>query len=165
MEDKMKKEIERKALNTLLEKGVYFEIPGRLFFRRKTWRLTIRQLLLGTIDHLSDLYLQIDIDEEKIKEDPQREARRLSGQYAKLMARVVAIALLNSYLGIKLFSGILSRYLLWKINPQRLFELTIAIKTLSNTGDFIASIRSLSLVRTTTPREEQPETDRIENER
>lgn len=164
MEDKIKREIERKALNTLLEKGIYFEIPGRLFFRRKKWRFTIRQLFLGTIDHLSDLYLQIDIDEEKIKEDPQKEARRLAGKHAKLMARVVAIALLNSYFGIKFFSGILSYYLLWKINPQRLFELTIAVKTLSNTGDFIASIRSLSLVRTTTPREE-PETDRIENTR
>lgn len=163
MEDKVKKEIERKALNTLLERGIFFEVPGRLFFRRKIWKFTIRQLYLGTIDYLSDLYLQIDIDEERIKEDPQKEARRLSGQYAKLMARVVAIALLNSYLGIKLFSRILSSYLLWKINPQRLFELTIAIKTLSNPADFIASIRSLSLVRTTIPREEQPETDRIEN--
>ena len=163
MEDNIRKEVERKALNTLLEKGIYFEVPGRLFFRRKKWRFTVRQLLLGTIDYLTDLYLQIDINEERVKDDPQREAMRLSGQYAKLMARVVAIALLNSYLGIKLFSGILSRYLLWKINPQKLFELTIAIKTLSNPGDFIASIRSLSLVRTTAPREElDPETDRIE---
>ena len=95
-DEEIKKKVERQALNTLLSRGLYFEIPGRLFFKRHTWKVTIRQQLLGSLDYLTDLYLQIDIDEDKIKANPEKEARRLAGQHAKLMARVVAIAFLNS---------------------------------------------------------------------
>lgn len=160
-DEEVKKKIERQALNTLLSRGVYFELPGRLFFKRRIWRITIRQLLLGTLDYLTELYLQIDINEERIKENPEREARRLTGQYARLMARVVAIAFLNSKWKIRFFSGYLAKWFLWKLTPQRLFDLTLAIKTLSNTADFVGSIRSIALVRTTAPRD--PE-DRIEKE-
>lgn len=158
-DEDVKKKIERQALNTLLSRGLYFEIPGRLFFKRHTWRIIIRQQLLGSLDYLTDLYLQIDINEDKIKADPEKEARRLAGQYARLMARVVAIAFLNSKWKIRLFSRYMTNWFLWKLTPQRLFDLTLAIKTLSNTADFVGSIRSIALVRTTAPRE--PE-DRIE---
>lgn len=158
MEDNKKIEKERAAINTLLDKGLNFEVPRSLFGRKRKPRVfTIRQPYLGTLDSLSELYLQMGFSEEALKANPMQEGRKLSAENAKIMARVVAVAVLNSYWGIRLFTGILARYFLWRVTPSTLFQLAMIINTISNVADFTNSIRLLSLVRTT-----QPKADRIE---
>lgn len=146
-------EKERAALNTLLDKGLEFE-TGRKFFGKvlKPRKWIISQPYLGTMDHLTDLFLQMNFDEELIRIDPMQEGRQLAYKNSRIMAKVVAISVLNSYWGIKLFSGLLARYFAWKITPSKLFQLAMIINTITNVGDFTNSIRLLSLVRTTAPK-------------
>ena len=159
MDERQKIDKEREALNALLDKGIKFEIPRRKMFgrERKPRYFTIRQPYLGTMDHLAELFLEMNMNEDLIKADPLAQSRKLAYENSRRMSRVVAIAVLNSYWRIKLFSGILSRYFRWKITPSRLFQLTMIINTISNVGDFTNSIRLLSIVRTT-----EPKADRIE---
>lgn len=147
-------EKERKAIDTLLEKGLYFDVPRWNLFNkyRKPRLFKIKQPKLGTLDYLSRLYLSMEIDESKIKEDPLKESRLLAYSHVKTASKVVAIAVLNSLIGIKLFTNILAFYFRWKITPSKLYQLTLIINTLSNTSDFINSIRLMSLVRTTAPK-------------
>lgn len=152
-------EKEKAALNALLDRGLKFETPRRKIFGRarkpRIW--TIKQPYLGTLDHLSLQLLDIDFDEDRIKADPMKEGRQLTFKNSRQAAKIVAIAVLNSYWGIKLFSGILARYFAWKITPSLLFQLALIINTISNVGDFTNSIRLLYLVRTS-----EPKADRIE---
>lgn len=144
---------ERAALNALLDKGLEFEVPRTLFgFNRKPRKFTIRQPYLGTMDELSEILLTMDMDEETLKANPMEEGRKLAYKNARKMARVVAIAVLNNRIGIKLFSGILASYFAWKVTPSKLFQLAMIINTITNVADFTNSIRLLSLVRTTAPK-------------
>lgn len=153
-------EAERKAVETLLDKGMSFDVPRWSIIKkfRKSRIFTIQQPKLGTLDNLTRIYLSMGLDESKIKEDPLKESRILTHNNIKPASKVVAIAVLNSYWGIKIFSRILAIYFRWKLTPSKLYQLTLIINALSNTSDFLSSIRLMSLVRTTAPK-----ADRIES--
>lgn len=163
MDEEIKKlaasEKERKTYAALINNGLDFTIERKGLFARKGKKRTfhIRQLFLGTMDLVSSLYANMEIDEEALEADPIAEGRRLEHKYARTMARIVAVSYLNDKWRIRLFSWYYTSYFLWRVDPTKLYQLAMIVNTLSNTPDFVNSIRLLSIVRTAPPK-----ADRIE---
>lgn len=151
-------EKERRTYAALINNGIEFGVEGRtLFGKKKVRKFRIRQLYLGTMDLVSSVFAKMEIDEEALEKDPLIEGRRLEHLYAKEMARIVALAYLNDKWKIRLFSRFYTNYFLWKVTPTKLYQLSMIVNTLSNTPDFVNSIRLVSIVRTAAPK-----ADRIE---
>ncbi len=153
-------EKERKTYAALINKGLDFTVDrSGLFRKRKPRTFHIKQLYLGTMDLVSEAFSRLEIDEVALAEDPLAEGRRLEHLHAREMARIVALAVLNGKWKIRLFGRLATSYFLWRVNPTKLYQLAMIINTLSNTPDFVNSIRLLSIVRTAPPK-----ADRIEPE-
>jgi len=173
---------ERNELNLLVSGGMKFEVEGpdnvsrrkglrRLFSRgrtagRKTYRFTIKEPTLSTLDRLASEQIELTIDESIMKgEKGLSEAKRLALDNAYRLARIVAIAVMGQDYMIPVASGgqycryrnddkglsELTEFFFNNIQPSRLMELAVRINTLSNLGDFCNSIRLLSANRTTMP--------------
>lgn len=151
---------EQQEISILLNKGVKFSTPKRSFLKhlskKKERDFYIFQPYLGTLDHLSELSLQMKIDEKVYESDDMFERLQgykiLASKTARLAAKMAAISVLNSRWKIKLFSGILAGYFLWHIQPTHLLQLAMLINKMSNFGDFTNSIRLMSTARTTAPK-------------
>lgn len=149
---------EARAIDTLLDKGVTFQIPtrGLLRYIKPNHTFKLQQAYLGTLFLLSRYYLQTGLSEERLAESPLTESREIVGRSAKNMAKIAAIGILNSKWRIRLFGGLFANFLLWRITPKTLYELSMTIVMLNNTGDFLNSIRLLSGMQMTKPKERSP---------
>lgn len=173
--DKIKMESleqERNELRLLINEGVAFNVAylekvriggwrhklAMLFLRGQKYRLEERQRSFVvkeptafTLDRLSAEYIELVMDEAKIKESPRQEARLLYTKHNKRMARIVAIAVLgNQWEDKKLMAEHTDFFSRWLKNSQ-LWELVQAIDLTNNLADFINSMRLMSSARTTMP--------------
>lgn len=169
-----KLEQERNELNVLINKGIEFEIEDmewktkRKFFgliRKRVpvkvmKKFSIQQPTLGTLDRLSAEWVEIAIDEAKIKDDGLKYAKAMAGLHARRCARIIGLAVLNTEYLIPTPTGYredrrkldeLTDLFLRRIKPSKLYELTIYVNTISNLGDFVNSIRLMQSERTTAP--------------
>jgi len=147
---------EQKAVNTLLSQGVKFEIDAKGLVRifKKKHSFMLRQAYLGTLLMLSKYYLKVGFDEKKLVDDPLGVSRLEITKSAKTLAMIAAIGILNNKTKIRLFARPFAKWLLWRLTPNKLYELSMTIVVLNNTGDFINSIRLMSALRVTAPKEE-----------
>lgn len=165
-------EQERKELRLLINEGVAFTVPylekvriggwwrrlAMLLFRGQKYTFEERQRSFVvkeptafTLDRLSAEYIELAIDEAKVKEAPRQEARRLFAKHSRRMARIVAIAVLgNQWEDKKLLNEHTEFFSRWLKNSQ-LWELVQAIDLTNNLADFINSMRLMSSARTTMP--------------
>ena len=179
-----KLEQERSELNALINRGWEFEVEGyhtERIPRRGLWGLLlpprrrtvktrqkyhISEPTLGTLDRLSAEWIELAIDEERLKgAEAMIEARTMAAHHARRLARIVALAVLGSdYLKPIPGPGGAVRYkedrrrleeltdlFFHSIKPSELFRLTMTINAMCNLGDFIHSIRLMSAARTTVP--------------
>ncbi|MBS4056503.1 MAG: hypothetical protein KGZ82_04210 [Bacteroidales bacterium] len=146
MTDQDKLTVEKRAIETLLSHGMTFRV-GRIKF-------LVKQPYLGTLLHLSKIYAEIAIDEEKLKDSAYAGSFVLVQENAVRVSRMIAIAVLNGKWKIRLFTGILSNYFLWRINPEKLFGVMGIVIALSNTASFTNSIRLIQALRLMKPKEE-----------
>ena len=180
MKDIKTLEQERNELNTLINKGVSFEVEDiefekkRLFFGlikkrvpvKITRKFKIDEPTLGTLDRLSAEWIEFTIDEQALKsEDGMKSARTLANHHATRCAKVIALAALGSdYLiptpgrhGIVKYVedtkrlNELTSLFTRTIKPSRLYQLYVLINAMCNLGDFTNSIRLMSADRTTMP--------------
>jgi hypothetical protein len=138
----------------LLEHGVQFTLPGRsIFGKAKERSFLVKQSYLGTLYHLSKLYLQLEINENTFSDENwMTEAKKLY-KHAPIMSRVVATAYLNSKWKIRLFARPLSTYFLWHITPSKMVDICkMIIVDLNNMQDFMITIKLLSVSPMTTPK-------------
>ena len=146
---------EASELDALLERGMRFTVPKKSILRFVGGRergFYIHQPYLGTLYHLSREFLAMELDEERLAQNPLGEAKSVVQKSARRCARIVAIAILNNRLGIRFLTRPMAWYLLWRINPAKLFQITMLINQINNYADFINSIRYLSIQnRTTSP--------------
>lgn len=172
--------LEREELNRLIGRGatftvedVRFHVVKRFFglWRKKvpeTYKreFRIEEPTLGTLDRLAREWVELEIDEEKLKgTDGMRAARTMAARHAMRCAKVVAIAVLGSdylipksnkggYVTYKEDNktlGVLTALFYRTIKPSLLHQLVILISTMCNLADFINSIRLMSCDRTTMP--------------
>ncbi len=137
--------VEKQAINTLLEHG--------MTFKAGLFRFHMQQPYLGTILHMSKLYAEIAIDEEKIKDSAYAGSYMLVPDNAMRVAKLVAIAILRTNIKIKLFSRILTKYLLWNLTPEKLFTVMGMVLVIGNTASFTNSIRLIQALRMMKPKE------------
>ncbi|MDH6308125.1 hypothetical protein M2451_002644 [Dysgonomonas sp. PFB1-18] len=111
-----------------------------------------------TLDRLTAEYIELAIDEEKIREAPRQQARLYFQEHDKRMALIIAIAILgNDWEDTEQLTELANFIFKWTTNSQQ-HELVQAIDLTNNLADFINSIRLLSSARTTIPnRIENPE--------
>lgn len=124
----MDDEIRNQATDLLLERGVQFALPLPRYLAwaiPKRWRqLTIRHLKAGTILEIERLVLQY-----KLHNNP------LTPEVA-VLAEIIALAVLNSRRGIKLFRRPLTQWLQWGVSSESLLELFGIVRTLNRLEDF-----------------------------
>lgn len=171
---------EREELNRLIGRGATFTVEDVRFHVEKRffglWRkkvpetykreFRIEEPTLGTLDRLAREWVELEIDEEKLKgTDGMRAARTMAARHAMRCAKVVAIAVLGSdylipksnkggYVTYKEDNktlGVLTALFYRTIKPSLLHQLVILISTMCNLADFINSIRLMSCDRTTMP--------------
>ena len=176
-------EIEANELNLLIKNGVKFSVkykvrkkePGiKGFFQRKkeeevTETFEMQEPTLSVLDRLSEVWLQIAIDEERLNSggtDTLVEAKNIAHEYNRKAARIVAIAVLGEdyYVTEITASGRmktrrddkeldrLTELFHRTIKPSKLQGLANAVTAMANLGDFIGSMRLMTGARTTQPR-------------
>lgn len=148
-------EAEKEEQRILLDRGVKFTVARKSIFSKmllkKERTFIIKQPFLGTLDYLSAEYLKLEYNEEKLQENPLVEVKLAARRSAKICARIAAIAILNDSFRIRFYTRFLAKYLLWRLTPERLDNLSKLILQMSNYQDFISSIRLMSANRTTAP--------------
>lgn len=154
---------ERNELDILIDRGMYFTVPMRsllkYFSKTKERTLIIRAPFVHTQDRLSREFIDMDFSEEALQANPLGESKRLVAKNALRFARIVAIAILNRRWKINLLGPLLAHYLADRITSAKLLQIVLIINQISNTGDFINSIRLTFASRTTIPAlmEKKPE--------
>lgn len=137
---------EQAELNILLERGLEFKAKGKKYI--------IQQPTLGTLDYLAEQLLNLKIDKSKLEsDDPMEifaEQKRMIKPNAKVLSRIVAIAVLNSKWKIRFLTGIYARRFYWSVTPGDMMKLTNIILKASNLSDFTSSIALLSATQRTT---------------
>lgn len=147
-------DLEQSELHLMIDKGVkfkvkkvsilkYFGLPERTF--------TIQQPYLHTLDLLSLEFLEIDFDEERLRQDGLSESKRLIHNSSKRLANILAIAVLCSSWKINLFKPFLSRYFMRRVTPAKMLELSMIINIMMNLENFINSIRLNAVHKTANP--------------
>lgn len=179
MDDKKRLEQERSELNTLINKGVTFEVQDCevrtervfLFFRRRRVvpvkrTFKIDEPTLATLDRLSAEWIEFAIDEDAMKsEDGMQRAKTMVREHAERCARIIAIAVLGSgytvpkpgrngtvrYVEDRAELNRLTRLFADTVKPSQLLQLCVLINAMSNLGDFMNSIRLMQADRSTMP--------------
>lgn len=173
-------DIEREQLNLLIKRGVKFEVVTKVRKRKKGLRgffkkpeikeevtsYEIHEPTLSVLDRLCDIWLDMALDEEALKEGAVIvEAKKITKQNAKKMARVIAIAVLGEDYHITEITPLgkvkkynddkelsrLTNIFFHGIKPSKLALLTTTVTNVSNLADFITSMRLMSGARTTKP--------------
>ena len=179
-------ELEREQLNLLIKRGVKFEVVTKIRKRKKgfksffqkpeiseeTTSYEIQEPTLSVLDRLCDVWLDMAIDEEALREGAVIvEAKQITKKNTEKMARIIAISVLGEDYHITEVSRTgkirkytddkelnrLTKVFFHSIKPSKLARLATTITNVSNLADFIASMRLMSGARTT-----KPITDRIE---
>lgn len=178
-DNKRKLEQERAELNTLIGKGVSFEVKDtefdieKRFFglvkrykpRAVTRTFKIEETTLATLDRISAETIEFSIDEADMKmADSMKRARGLAHKHSIRCAKVVAIAVLGEDRLIpkhgkggtrwvedtKRLDELTSLFAR-KIKPSVLYKLYVLVNAMCNLGDFMNSIRLMQQERTTMP--------------
>lgn len=172
-------EQEQNELRLMIREGVTFDVdithykrkPGVLGWLRKRERVTekrvfkIQEPTLNTLDRLSAIWVQLEIDEARLtEEDYLKTAKNVAASGSRKLAEIVAIAVLGEdyyiatdrggYFVRKEDKKALARLtdtFAHTLTPSQLFTLAVLITNVSNLGDFINSIRLMSATRTSDP--------------
>ena len=157
-DDKKKLEQERAELNTLINKGVSFEV--------KDIEFDVEKHFFGLIKKYKPREaIEMSLDESEMKtEDSMKRARGLAHKHSIRCARVVAIAVLGEdrlipvcgkggtrwVEDVKRLDELTSLFAR-TIKPSVLYKLYVLVNAMCNLGDFLNSIRLVQQERTTMP--------------
>jgi hypothetical protein len=161
LDELKRRELERRELNLLVSAGHCFDVVSE--GRKRTFE--IHEPTAWVLDCLSALWLEMDMDEEVLKDNEVylTESKRLVNENAFRMARVVAVAVAGDTYSFnpgvrwvrRLFHRAkverLTRLFYHTLRPSKLLELSYYILAISNIADFLNSMRLLSGARTTIP--------------
>jgi hypothetical protein len=147
---------------------------GKKEAAEETMTFEMHEPTLSVLDRISDVALDMAINDDELKESGEEiitKAKGLVKGNSQKLARMVAISVLGEDYHITEISKSgkvkrrnddreldrLTDLFFHAVTPSKLAGLALSITSISNIGDFIASMRLLSGARTTQPRK-----DRIE---
>jgi len=145
---------ELNAVRTLLDRGIEVRVTAPLCLRafgKKTVGFVLRQPYLGTLYRVSELYLSMEISEEALQSLDAENIHFLLTRHGGKLANIVAQAMINSYMGGKLFGGMLAAWLRWRLTPAQLVSAAYTIIALSGTEAFTNTIRLVRTMKVTAP--------------
>lgn len=162
----MDRKTEQAAAQALLDRGIAFRIPAPLLWRlfgKKTMRISVKQLRLGTLVYLSyfnDLNAYERVQEigdfrlSLIKEmgfEPISVAVNAIVENRKKISRSIACMLLNHPIKIRLFSAMMARILERRCTAEQLQELTMWLMVYSRVESFLNTTKLLGTMTLTKP--------------
>ncbi len=120
-----------RAASMLLERGVRFKITDAPFLLRalRLNRITIKGLKAGTIAAYSLIIYHRQLDLHIAEKE-------YLYRHIKDIAKVIAIATLNSRYRIKFLSGAFAHLLLWRVSYPTLIEMFVTLASLDSAVDF-----------------------------
>lgn len=162
----MNRQVEAAAAQALLDRGVGFRIPAPFLFRvfgKKTIRLTVRRLRLGTMLELSELASLSELEKVQTGEEREEMLAALDAQPLSIklqfivdnrqrVAYGVACCLLNSPMKIKFFGKRFGRYLARNCTTEQLQELALWLFAYSRPEAFMNTTKLLRTMIVTMPR-------------
>jgi len=173
-------EIERKIIvEQILNKGItfnidrksFFDIPNLILYRKflkavkgknkrgvKSWQIKISSPYLSTMDQLSAIKLELQLNMQNVDENPIAHKNIVVKDNAKLMAQIVAISILNNNEMIEKYGELFSDFIYQRIDSKILSDIIGAINILEDAANFISSTELMSgSIRTTQPKTEEIE--------
>jgi hypothetical protein len=152
--------VERRAAETILEKGVRVKLPApfllRILFIRNIHPV-LRQPNMGTLLHFSTEALKSKMDVSRLKSGEIMEALTMVHENAVPVSRMLAYLFLRSEWKIKLFTRWYAHYLLWALTPTRQAEIYMLAVAFGRMEDFTTTIRLIEAMKMTTPKNLSPD--------
>lgn len=145
---------EYNAAKTLLDRGIKVPVTAPLWLRvfgKRTVTMTVRQPYLGTLYRISMLYLSMNITDEQLENIGDENPSNLFISHGRKLAGIAAQAILNGKWAGKLFGGVLTRYLYWKLSPIALLTIARTLVSLSGTEAFTNTIKLARSMKMTAP--------------
>lgn len=150
-------DIEKKAANLILKRGVKVQVLAPLFLRlfgKKKITITIRAPKSLTLVRIAEKYLSMRIESTKDLTLP--ESFQLLKFHSSTMTEIIAICLLDSTLKMWRMK-ILARFLSRQLTQEEINYLFHLIIVYGGVEDFINTIRLMETVRITKPMNLSPE--------
>jgi hypothetical protein len=162
----MEKDIQKLAAMALLDRGIAFRIPAPwwiVLFGKKSVKIKVRRLYLGTLIHLSTLEdiaplesVEVPPDHAQLIADMEATPRSIPIAdiitHSVPVCRGIAACLLNSRIKIALFSKLLGRHLRRSCTPDQLQELAMWLFVYGRTESFTTTTKLLERMKLTNSR-------------
>lgn len=153
------KKIEMAAADALLDRRLKINLPAPWpvrIFGRKTIPFWVKLPVGSSLIRMSHLFVQMDIDAEKLMEGNFRTLLEYIGQHGVTASRMIAYGLLRGSLFAWLFNRPLAWYIRSHMTMQGLAELTKIIVLMSTAESFVSIIVSAGRLNLMEPITSQP---------
>lgn len=137
-------EIQRRAAETILERGVRVPIPAPRFlllFGKKEIGIILHEPYLRTIQTAAALSLKDGFSIDELATGNTDAAMKLVLDHSETVARIVAVHFLNGKWKNRLFSKILGSWFLSRLTNRRILDIALIIVMISRYQDFTTTIR------------------------
>jgi nitrate reductase beta subunit len=142
----IEKQIEMAVSDAVTEKPIELKIGSRKF--------KINPPTIGKMQILSKYYLMLDLDEEKLQENPQLEAMRVCRDKSDIVTELMAVATFNNKDDLLNSDKIKERaeYFKWNSKVEEFSIVLLALLTQTQYENFITSIRLTEILRQNKPK-------------
>lgn len=137
--------IESAVSDAMIGRPISFELKGEKF--------EVHPPTLGKMQILSKLYLQLEIDEEALSENPHLEAMRICDSKTDIVCEIMAVATFDQKEDLLDNDKICERaeFFKWNCLPPDFGTCLLAILTQVDYENFITSIRLTKILRQNAP--------------
>ncbi len=142
----IEKQIEMAVSDAVTEKPIELKVGSRKF--------KINPPTIGKMQILSKYYLMLDLDEEKLQENPQLEAMRVCRDKSDIVTELMAVATFNNKDDLLNDDKIKERaeYFKWNSKVEDFSMVLLALLTQTQYENFITSIRLTEILRQNKPK-------------
>lgn len=138
--------IEASVSDSIIEKPVEINIGGEV--------MQIAPPSFGKMQMLSKLFLQLEIDEEKLGENAREEAMNICSKKTDTVCTLIAVATLSKKEDLLDIEKVRERadFIKWNAQPKDLSVVVIAILSMVDYSNFINSIALTKILRQNNPK-------------
>lgn len=148
--------VEIEAAEALLDVGVSLPLLSlKIPFMKKRvsiLRVTMKRPFLGTLIRMSKIYAGLGVTYDEMSGFNQIQEAEFMAEHGKEMTRMVALAICRGPLTGRLFSGLLTRAIMWHCDDRYIFGAGLMFKGLLGTRSFRNIIRSVERANPMKPR-------------
>lgn len=150
----MDRTVEIEAAEALLDVGVSLPLLSLRIRKKRVsiLRVTMKRPFLGTLVRMSKIYTGLGVTYDEMADFNQRQEAAFMAEHGKDMARLVSLAICRGSLSGYLFSGLLSRIILWHCDDRYIFGAGLMFRGLLGTKSFMNIIRSVERANPMKPR-------------